>query len=223
MKPRGKALLKPRAVVLAAALLACAALAVQGDFTARMSDALTAELAASPGTLFLLFAGYALVLAIPFVPAAEFGLMVLALFGAQAAIPVYVATVCGLCLAFAVGRLAPAGWLDAQRHPGPENSAPAFASGRRWLLLLIRHRALALIVLINLPGNSVLGGGGGLSLAAGMSRLFSFPAFVLCAAVAVAPVPLAVLVLAELGAGEAITGWLGNLADKPAAEAADLQ
>jgi hypothetical protein len=45
-------------------------------------------------------------------------------------------------------------------------------------------------VLINLPGNMLVGGGGGIALVAGMTRLFSWPAFLLTVAVAVAPVPL---------------------------------
>jgi hypothetical protein len=47
-------------------------------------------------------------------------------------------------------------------------------------------------VLINVPGNAVIGGGGGLAFAAGMSGVFSVPAFLLTVAIAVLPVPLAI-------------------------------
>jgi len=49
-----------------------------------------------------------------------------------------------------------------------------------------------LALLINLPGNSLIGGGGGILLVAGPSRLFSLPALVVTLILATAPVPLAV-------------------------------
>lgn len=59
---------------------------------------------------------------------------------------------------------------------------------------LLRHRYLAIAVALNIPGNTVIGGGGGISLAAGMSRLFGSWRFVLTLAVAVAPVPLLIVI-----------------------------
>ena len=56
--------------------------------------------------------------------------------------------------------------------------------------LMLRHRYLAIAMLINLPGNMLIGGGGGIALVAGMTRLFPWPAFLLTIAIAVAPVPL---------------------------------
>lgn len=50
---------------------------------------------------------------------------------------------------------------------------------------------------LNLPGNALIGGGGGIALMAGMSRLFSFPLFLLSLTVAVSPVPLAILFLQD--------------------------
>lgn len=64
-----------------------------------------------------------------------------------------------------------------------EDAAPPWIG--RWIL---RHRFLLLTLLINLPGNSFIGGG--ILLAAGLRRLFSFPALVLV--LATAPVPWAV-------------------------------
>ena len=58
----------------------------------------------------------------------------------------------------------------------------------------MRHRYLAVAVALSIPGNSVIGGGGGISLVAGMSRLFGFSRFVLTLAVAVAPVPLLIVI-----------------------------
>jgi hypothetical protein len=65
----------------------------------------------------------------------------------------------------------------------------------RFLPFLLRHRYLSLAVALNLPGNFIVGGGGGIALFAGISRLFSVPAFILTVALAVSPVPLAVFLL----------------------------
>jgi hypothetical protein len=67
----------------------------------------------------------------------------------------------------------------------------------RYVPFLLRHRYLALAVLVNLPGNIVIGGGGGIALVAGASRLYSLPRFVATIAIAVSPVPLAVLVFGK--------------------------
>lgn len=57
---------------------------------------------------------------------------------------------------------------------------------------LLRHRYLALAVALNLPGNTLLGGGGGIALMAGLSGLYPMPAYLTTVAIAVAPVPLLV-------------------------------
>ena len=62
-------------------------------------------------------------------------------------------------------------------------------SPKKLVPVLIRFRYLALLVAINLPGNVVIGGGGGIAMVAGMSRLFKFPHFALTIAIAVAPFP----------------------------------
>jgi len=49
-------------------------------------------------------------------------------------------------------------------------------------------------VALNIPGNYVIGGGGGIALIAGVSRVYSIPGFLLTILLAVAPVPLAVVV-----------------------------
>jgi hypothetical protein len=59
---------------------------------------------------------------------------------------------------------------------------------------LIRHRYFALAIVVNVPGNIILGGGGGIALIAGASKLFSLSGFLATIALAVAPVPLAILV-----------------------------
>jgi len=48
---------------------------------------------------------------------------------------------------------------------------------KRLLPLLLRHRYLALAAALNIPGNYIIGGGGGIALFAGVSRLFSVTGF----------------------------------------------
>lgn len=156
---------------------------------------------------------YAVFLAFPFVPAAEIGFTLLGLLGSQAVPLVYGATVVGLCLAFAVGRLVPASVISrVLSRIGLERAAGfvrqtgsltpsemldrmlAHAPGRT-LPFLLRNRYIALIVVLNLPGNFLLGGGGGIAMMAGLCRLYAPLPFLFTVAIAVAPVPLAFLLM----------------------------
>ena len=58
--------------------------------------------------------------------------------------------------------------------------------------MVLRHRHLMLALLVNLPGNAVIGGGGGILMLSGLSGLFTLPRLLLTLALAVAPVPLVV-------------------------------
>jgi hypothetical protein len=60
--------------------------------------------------------------------------------------------------------------------------------------LLLRYRYPALVVLFNLPGNSVIGGGGGIAFTAGLSGLYSLPGFLVALVIAAVPVPLFILI-----------------------------
>ncbi|MFO7856330.1 MAG: hypothetical protein R6V44_14160 [Paracoccaceae bacterium] len=155
-------------------------------------------------------AAFVVLLAIPFVPGAEIGLTMLAVFGPPIAPLVYGATVTALTLSFLVGRLLPPpivaralrGLRLARAAEAVETAAPLprearlarlMQGGAPWLLrLATRFRYVALLVAINVPGNFLIGGGGGIALMAGMSGLFAPLPFVLTVAVAVAPVPLAI-------------------------------
>lgn len=149
---------------------------------------------------------YTLLIALPFAPGAEIGFLLLLLYGASMAVPVYLATVVALTLAFLAGRLLPdrivarimqrIGRRKARRQAEGEgqDSVPE-PRAARWGRKLLKHRGAVLVLLLNMPGNSILGGGGGIALAAGAGRLMRLRTFVLSAAVAVAPVPLAVLIL----------------------------
>lgn len=156
---------------------------------------------------------YVILMALPFVPGAEIGMTLLTLFGPSLAPVVYLATVISLALAYAAGRLIPpaataralrglgatraADLIEAQDAATPEDMSAALAARlpHPWLRQLTRHRHVTLALLINLPGNIVLGGGGGLALAAGMSGLFSPLSFLLTVMIAVIPVPLMFLLM----------------------------
>lgn len=151
---------------------------------------------------------YVVFMTIPFMPAAEIGFSMLLIFGAKIAFLVYVSTIVPLTLAYLIGRLLAAelgakafgaiGLTRAQKFTdrlaqlrGEQRMALLMSEAPvRLIPYLLRHRYLALAVLLNLPGNIVIGGGGGIAMLAGMTRLFRFPAYLSTIVVAVAPVPL---------------------------------
>jgi hypothetical protein len=146
--------------------------------------------------------------AVPFVPGAEIGFGLLMVFGAKIAFLVYTSMVVALLLSFMVGRFVPARFVaavfenlglrkarDLVLRLAPFNSEERlqFLSAKapsRWLPLLLRYRCLALIVLFNVPGNSAIGGGGGIAFTAGLCGLYSIAGYVAAVLIAVAPVPL---------------------------------
>lgn len=156
---------------------------------------------------------FIILLAIPFVPGAEIGLTMLTVFGAEIAPLVYCATVTALMLAYLVGRLVPTPTVaralrsvrlnraakaleDTAALSREARMARLMEGGAPWMLrLATRYRYVAILIAINVPGNFLIGGGGGISMMAGMSGLFAPLPFLLTVAIAVSPVPLAVLLL----------------------------
>ncbi|MDZ7839213.1 MAG: hypothetical protein U5R46_00100 [Gammaproteobacteria bacterium] len=154
---------------------------------------------------------YVLAAALPFVPGAEIGAALMIVFGVRIVLLVYVAMVAALLLSFLVGRIVPVNTLAALfdflglRRAGllVENmSALPFEERLAYLIrraptrivpALLRHRYAALVLILNTPGNTLMGGGGGIALLAGISRLFTFTYFTVAVAVAVAPIPLLVI------------------------------
>jgi len=157
------------------------------------------------------FAVYVLLMMLPFVPGVEIGLGMIVMFGPKIVPLVYGGTVLALVLAFLIGRLVPehaiiqfletlhlkrAGRLLRQLETLDSSARLQFLlqnASTRFVPFLLRNRFLALMVALNLPGNSLVGGGGGIGLVAGFSRLFTFPKYALAVAVAVSPVPLMVI------------------------------
>lgn len=155
---------------------------------------------------------YALLLALPFVPGAEIGMALLVTLGAPIAFLVYICTLVGLSISFLAGRLIPIAVLrkicsklgaaklgDILKDIEPLERAERLGyltrnAPTKMVPWMLRFRYIGLGLLFNLPGNFLIGGGGGISLIAGMSGLFSFPFYLLTVMIAVSPVPLAVIV-----------------------------
>jgi hypothetical protein len=153
---------------------------------------------------------YALALALPFVPGVEIGLLLMVLFGREGVVAAYVTTIIGLSLAFLAARAVPkritSSWMKAfglsEATHDPEAAIDAFVVGSptapgataRLGRFLLSHRYLTLAVCLNLPGNSVLGGGGGIAVLCGLSGQFRWWQYLSTLIVATAPLPLLVLV-----------------------------
>jgi hypothetical protein len=151
----------------------------------------------------------AILLGLPFVPSVEMGLLMMAVFGREGAVAAWLATVAGMSMAFAAGRYMPVAWLHhwLEKHgliaPHDDDKRGRFAilmerlhlsekRRSRLAAFLLRHRYLLLAALVNMPGNSVLGGGGGIALVCGFSRLYRWRWFLLTVALACTPIPLLV-------------------------------
>lgn len=152
-------------------------------------------------------------LALPFVPGAEIGLAMLTAFGAAIAPLVYAATVLAMLLSYTIGRLVPITALarllsllrmrraaEVVTRAAPLSSAERLAmlldgAPPRTVALALRHRYMALALALNIPGNALIGGGGGIALLAGLSGIFAPLPTLLAIAIAVSPVPLTVMLL----------------------------
>lgn len=153
---------------------------------------------------------YALLIAIPFVPGVEVGIAIMMLRGPDIAPLVYLGTVSGLSSAFLLGRFVSYDWLqrffrdlrltrinrflERTKHLNQRQRIDYFFDLLpHWVAhLTVRSRYLMLAALFNLPGNAVIGGGGGIALLAGFSRLFSTMGALVTIALAVSPVPIMV-------------------------------
>lgn len=147
---------------------------------------------------------FILAAAIPFVPGAEIGFGLLMVLGKDAAVEVYFAMLAALLLAFTIGRLVPARFVAKLISRAESRWRLArLRSLHRWrsltvaasmFNLVVTNRHIALGAILNMPGNSILGGGGGLAMLAGASRKFSYVGFGSTIAISVLPIPLVFLV-----------------------------
>ena len=146
---------------------------------------------------------YILLLSLPFVPGVELGILLMCAFGKEGIVFVYISTVIGLVTAFLMGRMLPKKWVESQSRKlgySPFSGSRSdeimilldrfFRNEKRLRTLFLNYRYLVIGLLLNMPGTYILGGGGGISFACGMSRNISLKSFLLTVVLGVSPVPL---------------------------------
>jgi len=161
------------------------------------------------GSIILIAGGlfYLLLLSLPFVPGVELGILLMCVFGKEGIVFVYFATLGGLSLAFAFGRLLPVAKMNRWLHRKGRSPICSGDSVRiedmleqstlgkklshsRFGAYILKYRYLTLAILFNLPGNYVFGGGGGISLICGAGKHFQWKWFLLTIILATSPIPL---------------------------------
>ena len=161
--------------------------------------------------VWLSIAVYVIWMAIPFVPGVELGLALMVVLGPKGVVLIYLCTLLSLSLSFTIGRLMPLNvfarffaWLHLHKAQDlvlqlePLNSEERLdflvaTAPSKVIPFLLKHRYLMIAVALNLPGNALIGGGGGIGLISGMSRLYPFPKYLLLVSLAVTPLPLLIL------------------------------
>ncbi|WP_085907692.1 hypothetical protein [Kiloniella majae] len=145
---------------------------------------------------------YLLLLSVPFVPGVEIGLLIMAAFGKEGVLVVYLATLGGLSLSFFIGHFFPQFWTTEKlqkltkltNFKANSYSLTEMPRPLTFLFTLIpwitKYRYLTLALLINLPGNAIVGGGGGISFIGGASKKLTFTKFFLTLSLATLPIPL---------------------------------
>jgi hypothetical protein len=152
---------------------------------------------------------YVILLSIPFFPGVELAWMVILLFGKDAVIMIYLLTLIGLGLSFGFGRWFEKSWLTKSldipklkenlkkrtewTKKRIADRLPVSLLKKQSNPFLFNSRYFIIAILINLPGNTIIGGGGGIALLCGMNRSFSWKGFILTIAIASSPIPLLLL------------------------------
>ena len=162
------------------------------------------------GMLMIALLLYILLMATPFMPGIELGLAVMLLIGSKSALLIYLCTLIALSISYIIGRYFPLGivrrflkWLYlekaselvSQLEPLDQHKRLEFLNRKtptKIAPFLLKHRFVTLAVVLNLPGNALIGGGGGIGLVVGMSKLISFYKYFLVTAIAILPVPLCI-------------------------------
>lgn len=154
---------------------------------------------------------YICLMALPFLPGIEIGLALMITLGPKGVFLVYLCTLAALTISFGLGKLFPTHllvlllrWLHLTRAAELLNRFGAIPPEKRLEFLaehaptkvlpaLVRRRYLTLALLLNLPGNALIGGGGGIAMIAGMCRLYDFPRYFVLISVAILPGPILVI------------------------------
>jgi hypothetical protein len=131
---------------------------------------------------------YAILLAVPYFPGIEVGLAIMIIFGTKGVIFAYLATVLGLFVAFLLG-----GRIKDNRLLN--NKLSKIIVSETTHKLSNYAPMLALIILLNMPGNIVLGGGGGIAMSYGYYKKLSPLKFLFSLIIATSPIPLLIGIL----------------------------
>jgi hypothetical protein len=151
---------------------------------------------------------YAVCMMLPFMPAIELGLLLLAMLDIQGVVWLYLVTVLALTISYGIGRLIPVSmlkklfeYLNFHRavdllccagECGEKEQIDRFIeqAPKRLVPFLLRHRYCVFAVAINTPGNMIIGGAGGIAMMSGFSRIYGFGRFILTVLIAVSPLPI---------------------------------
>lgn len=144
---------------------------------------------------------YILLMAVPFVPGMELGWLLMGAFGTPGILAAWLGTVTGLTLGFALSRrlrnLPVMRTLAAKRSEmsatNPADLTLAARLLRRSMMWQQRHPYMFLLVALNIPGNLVIGGGGGIAWISGQTPGVGYRSFIPVTALATAAVPLLLL------------------------------
>ena len=128
----------------------------------------------------LILLAYSLLLAIPYIPSAEIAFCLLLVLGIESAYVVYLSTIFGLFLPYCFGRY----W--SEKH---DTQIEGVIAGSRFLKRVnTMSPILSLILLLNMPGNTILGGGGGIAAVYGSFKIISPLEYLLSISIAALPI-----------------------------------
>lgn len=142
---------------------------------------------------------YTLLLAIPFMPSVEIGWLIMAMFGLPGILGAWIATWVGLMMGFFMGRLFQnRPWYQhrlarLQRSYQEQQSLAQPNALSRAVALSRRQPAWFVAIALNVPGNWVLGGGGGIALLASLVLSMKWWQFLLVVIPATGAVPTLLL------------------------------
>ena len=155
----------------------------------------------------LLFLAYSVCMIIPFMPAIELGLLLLMMLDIRGVVFLYGVTVISLTISFWLGRLIPLAFLvrifnflhlpkagdllNKASQQGEPLKIDILLTGapKKIIPFMLRHRYWLVAFALNLPGNAIIGGGGGIGMICGMSRLLSYSNYIFTIAIAAIPLP----------------------------------
>ena len=136
---------------------------------------------------------YAVVLMTPFAPGMELGILIMAMFGTVGIIAAWLTTVFALTLAFIISGVGQS-FLWVQRLLFISQRQRSLPRAVSWVRSrLAKHPYLSIAILLNLPGNMILGGGGGIAIISGATGTVKLYRFFVTVLLASSLFPLALL------------------------------